>query len=106
LDNYRVGPDWGIRACHTKSYAILGGGGFGIHTALFTRPADPAKVIAVGRNLPKHECFTLGIGDGDARYSYHAYHVNYELDLLMELLDREKPQVIVNFAAQGEARPR
>lgn len=28
--------------------------------------------------------------------------MNYELDLLMELLDREKPQVIINFAAQGE----
>ena len=33
---------------------------------------------------------------------YHARHVTYELDLLLELLDREKPQVIVNFAAQGE----
>src|SRR5207245_995852 len=26
----------------------------------------------------------------------------YELDLLLELLDREQPQVIVNYAAQGE----
>ena len=79
------------------------GGSFGLHTSKYLLDhADPAKVIAVGRNLPKDECFTLGIGDGDPRYSYHAYHVNYELDLLMELLDREKPQVIINFAAQGE----
>jgi dTDP-glucose 4,6-dehydratase len=87
-----------------KTYCVLGGGGsFGLHTSKYLLDhADPAKVIAVGRNLPKYECFTLGIGDGDPRYSYHAYHVNYELDLLMELLDREKPQVIVNFAAQGE----
>jgi len=87
-----------------KTYAVLGGGGsFGLHTSKYLLDhADPAKVIAIGRNLPKYECFTLGIGDGDPRYSYHAYHVNYELDLLMELLDREKPQVIVNFAAQGE----
>jgi dTDP-glucose 4,6-dehydratase len=87
-----------------KTYAVLGGGGsFGLHTSKYLLDrADPKKVIAVGRNLPKHECFTLGIGDGDPRYSYHAYHVNYELDLLMELLDREQPQVIVNFAAQGE----
>ena len=87
-----------------KTYAVLGGGGsFGLHTSKYLLDhADPAKVIAVGRNLPKDECFTLGIGDGDPRYSYHAYHVNYELDLLMELLDREKPQVIINFAAQGE----
>jgi dTDP-glucose 4,6-dehydratase len=87
-----------------KTYAVLGGGGsFGLHTSKYLLDhADPAKVIAVGRNLPKYECFTLGIGDGDPRYSYHAYHVNYELDLLMELFDCEKPQVIVNFAAQGE----
>src|SRR5260370_16790173 len=87
-----------------KSYAVLGGGGsFGLHTSKYLlEHADPAKVIAVGRNLPKYECFTLGIGDGDPRYSYHAYHVNYELDLLMELFDREKPQIIINFAAQGE----
>src|SRR5260370_32138986 len=87
-----------------KSYAVLGGGGsFGLHTSKsLLKNADPAKVIAVGRNLPKYECFTLGIGDGDPRYSYHAYHVNYELDLLMEVLDRERPQIIINFAAQGE----
>lgn len=87
-----------------KKYAVLGGGGsFGLHTSKYLLDhADPGKVIAVGRNLPKQDCFTLGIGDGDPRYSYHAYHVNYELDLLMELLDRERPQVIINFTAQGE----
>jgi dTDP-glucose 4,6-dehydratase len=87
-----------------KAYCVLGGGGsFGLHTSKYLLDhADPAKVIAVGRNQPKHECFTLGVGDGDPRYSYHAYHIYHELDLLMELLDREQPQVIVNFAAQGE----
>ena len=28
--------------------------------------------------------------------------MTYELDLLLEVLDREKPEIIVNFAAQGE----
>lgn len=87
-----------------KTYCVLGGGGsFGLHTSKYLLDhADPAKVIAVGRNLPKSDAFTLGVGDDDPRYSYHAYHINYELDLLMEMLDRERPQVIVNFAAQGE----
>jgi dTDP-glucose 4,6-dehydratase len=80
-----------------------GGGSFGLHTSKYLlENADPEKVIAVGRAVPKLDCFTLGVGDGDRRYSYHACHVNHELDLLLELLDREKPQVIVNFAAQGE----
>ncbi len=87
-----------------KRYCVLGGGGsFGLHTSKYLlEHADPEKVIAVGRAPAKLECFTLGVGDNDKRYAYHAYHVNHELDLLMELLDREKPQVIVNYAAQGE----
>jgi len=87
-----------------KTYCVLGGGGsFGLHTSKYLLDhADPQKVVAIGRNPPKADCFTLGVGDDDPRYSYHAIHVNYELDLLMELLDRERPGVIVNFAAQGE----
>jgi len=87
-----------------KKYVVLGGGGsFGLHTSKYLLDhADPEKVISVGRNTPKLDCFTLGVGDGDDRYSYHAYHINYELDLLMELLDKERPDVIINFAAQGE----
>jgi len=85
-------------------YCVLGGGGsFGLHTSEYLLDhADPEKVIAVGRSAPKRKCFTLGIGDGDPRYEYHAYHIFYEQDLLLELLDREKPQILINFAAQGE----
>lgn len=87
-----------------KRYAVLGGGGsFGIHTSkyLLDQP-DTERVIGVGRNPSRPEPFTLNVGRGDKRYSYHAYHVTYELDLLLDLLDKEKPQVIVNYAAQGE----
>lgn len=87
-----------------KRYAVLGGGGcFGIHTSKFLLDQGGTdRVIAVGRSAPKPEPFTLSVGKGDTRYSYHAYHVTYELDLLLELLDREKPQVIMNYVAQGE----
>ena len=87
-----------------KKYVVLGGGGsFGLHTSKYLlEHADPEKVIAVGRNLPKLDCFTLSVGENDPRYSYHSLHINYELDLLMELLDKEKPAIIINFAAQGE----
>lgn len=86
-----------------KTYAILGGGGsFGIQAALHLLDhAAPAKVIGVGRNPLRPEPFSLGIERRDG-YEYHARHVTHELDLLLELLDRERPQVIVNFAAQGE----
>jgi dTDP-glucose 4,6-dehydratase len=87
-----------------KRYAVLGGGGsFGIHTSKYLlEQTDAERVIGVGRNPARPEPFTLNVGKGDKRYSYHAYHVTHELDLLLDLLDREKPQVIINYAAQGE----
>jgi dTDP-glucose 4,6-dehydratase len=87
----------------TKTYAILGAGGsFGIHTAFYLlRHAAPKKVIGIGRNPLRPEPFSLNI-DKQAGYTYHAYHITYELDSVMEVLDRERPQVIVNYAAQGE----
>jgi len=85
-------------------YAILGGGGvFGIQAAAYLlENADPERVVSVGRSPERPEAFSLNVGKGDPRYSYHAIHVTYELDRLLELFDAERPQVIVNFAAQGE----
>ena len=87
----------------SKTYCILGGGGsFGIHTAFYLLDhASPKKVIGIGRNALRPEPFSLNIEDRDG-YEYHAWHITYELDLLLEFLDRAKPDVIVNFAAQGE----
>jgi dTDP-glucose 4,6-dehydratase len=86
-----------------RTYAILGGGGsFGIHAARYLLDhANPKKVIGIGRNPLRNSAFSLDIDRRDG-YEYHARHITYELDLLLELLDREKPDVIVNFAAQGE----
>jgi dTDP-glucose 4,6-dehydratase len=86
-----------------RTYAILGGGGsFGIHTALYLLDhADPELVIGIGRNPLRPEPFSLRV-DRRRRYQYHAYHLTYELDLLLELLDKNRPQIIINYAAQGE----
>lgn len=86
-----------------KTYCILGGGGaFGIHAALYILEADPkAWVVGVGRNLLRPSAFTLGV-ERDPRFEYRAFHVGHESDLLLEFLDRLRPHVIVNFAAQGE----
>ncbi len=86
-----------------KTYAILGGGGsFGIHTAMYLlEHANPKKVIGVGRNPLRPEPFSLNI-QYRSGYEYHARHITHELDLLLELLDKEKPEIIINYAAQGE----
>lgn len=86
-----------------KTYCILGGGGsFGIHTAMYLlKHANPKKVIGVGRNPLRSSPFSLDV-DKLEGFEYHARHVTYELDLLLETLDKEKPEVIINYAAQGE----
>lgn len=87
-----------------KTYVVLGGGGsFGIHTSKYLLDhANPKKVIAIGRNPPKSEPFTLNVGKDDPRYEYHQIHVVHEQDRLFELFDKEQPAVIVSYAAQGE----
>ncbi len=84
---------------------LLGGGGvFAVHTAKYLlEHADPCKVICVGRNMPRSPAFTLEVGKGDPRYSYHQIHIVYEQDRLFELFDAERPEVIINFAALAYA---
>jgi len=86
-----------------KTYAILGGGGsFGIHAAIYLlENANPKKVLGIGRNPLRPEPFSLLIQNRE-HYEYHARHLTYEFDLLLDLFDKEKPEIIVNFAAQGE----
>lgn len=84
-------------------YCVLGGGGsFGLHASLFLLNNNPAcKVIGIGRNFLRDKSFNLDI-ESYKNYKYYSYHIYYEQDLLLEILEREKPEVIINFAAQGE----
>lgn len=93
-----------------NAYLILGGNGvFGVHAAKYLlEHAEPRRVICVGRNPERGPAFTLNLGrapDGkpDPRYLYKQIHVVFEQDRLLELLDREKPEVVINFAALAYA---
>jgi len=83
---------------------VLGGNGvFGVHAAMYLlNHAEPKKVICVGRNPEKPRAFTLDLGKDDPRYAYHQIHIVHEQDRLFELFDKEQPEVIISFAAQGE----
>jgi len=85
-------------------YIILGGGGsFGLHTAKFLLDQpETESLFSIGRAPPKPPCFRMGVGDGDGRYAYVPMHITYQDDQVLKLLDFVKPDVIVNFAAQGE----
>ena len=85
-------------------YMILGGGGvFGVHTALNLLEKNTTdKVVCVGRNRKRSEAFNLGL-DEDKRYEYHQIHITFETEVLLELIDKIKPNYIVNFAALAYA---
>lgn len=80
---------------------LLGGAGvFAVHTAqyLLNLP-DTQKVIAVGRNIEHGPAYSLDVGKGDPRYFYRQIHITFEQDALLELIDKEKPDYIINYAA-------
>jgi len=87
-----------------KVYCILGGGGaFALHTAHHILDTlDNARVVGIGRNPLRPSAFTLGIERRMPRFEYKPFHVGHETDLLLEYLDELQPDVIINFAAQGE----
>lgn len=81
-------------------FAVLGGGGpFGLNLARYLL-ADGHQVIGAGRSALKGEAFTLGTDR--MGYRYRTYAIGPDNTFLVEWLDAERPDVIVNFAAQGE----
>lgn len=84
-----------------NKYAILGAGGsFGVHTAKYLL-GQGHEVIGIGRAPLRPAAFTFGI-EREPGFRYFTFHVGQETDLLLEMLDQEQPDVIVNYAAQGE----
>jgi len=88
-----------------KKYVIIGGDGvFGVHNAIYLlKNTDASKVICVGRNPRKHAAYNLDAGKDDPRFSYHQIHMVFEQDRLFELFDREKPEIVINYAALAHA---
>lgn len=80
--------------------AILGGGGcFALNFARHLSSLG-VECFGIGRSGPKQAPFWLA----PERYRFHQLHLVNRLDqrLALGLLDDLKPDVIVNFAAQGE----
>lgn len=86
-------------------YAILGGDGvFGIHMVKFLLdlPATD-RVVSIGRNQRKPRHYSLDVGDRDARFRYVQAHMVHEPDIVLRILDEEKIECVINFAALAYA---
>ncbi len=84
---------------------LLGGAGvFAVHTAKFLLQLDQTtKVISVGRNIDRGSHYTLGVGENDDRFKYHQIHMVFETERLFQLINSEKPDYIINYAALAYA---
>jgi dTDP-glucose 4,6-dehydratase len=84
---------------------LLGGGGvFAVHTSRFLlNLKETSRVISVGRNIERGSHYTLDVGKNDERYQYQQIHMVFETDRLFELINFEKPDYIINYAALAYA---
>ncbi len=64
------------------------------------------KVTGISRSAERPPLFIKYKERGDlSRYAYHRLDMNKDMDEILNLLDTERPEYIVNFAAQSEVAP-
>src|SRR5438067_11298810 len=64
------------------------------------------RVIGVSRSAERSALFLRYKARKDlSRYRYHALDMNRDMGPILDLLDAEKPDAVVNFAAQSEVAP-
>lgn len=82
-------------------FCILGAGGaFGLTTTRYLLDQGH-EVLGIGRSALRPDYFSLGAARWQG-FTYHHRHIWYEMDYVLGLLRHYKPEIIVNFAAQGE----
>lgn len=64
------------------------------------------RVIGVSRSAERSPMFLKYLRRPDlSRYTYHQIDMNSDMPALLELLDAERPPLVVNFSAQSEVAP-
>jgi dTDP-glucose 4,6-dehydratase len=90
-----------------KTIVVLGANSFSGQDFVDLLLDGPAqRVIGVSRSPERSTVFLRYRQRLDLmRYTYHQLDMNRDMPALLELLDRERPEYIVNFAAQSEVAP-
>ena len=92
-----------------KTIVVLGANSFSGQdfVDLVLSDASYDRVIGVSRSPERSELFLSYKKNPHyaARYTYQQLDLNHDITKLLELLDKEQPAHIVNFAAQSEVAP-
>ncbi len=96
-----------IKMSQTVKTVVLGANSFSGQDFVDLLLDDESnEVIGVSRSAERSSLFLRYRLRGDlSRYKYHQLDLNNDMPALLELLDRERPARIVNFAAQSEVAP-
>lgn len=91
----------------SRTIVVLGANSFSGQDFVDLLLDDPAnRVIGVSRSVERSALhLRYKLRDDLSRYDYRQIDLNLEMDALLSLLDAERPQYIVNFAAQSEVAP-
>ena len=90
-----------------KKVAVLGSNSFtGSHFINYVLENTPAEVIGISRSPEYNPLFLpyLYKKKRPSRFRFHQLDLTKDFDKIINLLDKEKPDVIINYAAQGEVR--
>lgn len=88
-------------------YAVIGSNAFSGQDFVDLLLDDPAaEVIGISRSPQPAAMFLRYSGRADlSRFRFHRLDMNRDMPALLELLDAERPDYIVNYAAQSEVGP-
>ncbi len=88
-------------------YCVIGSNAFSGQDFVDLLLDDPSRdVIGVSRSAEKPDFLLRYKARKDlSRFRFHRFDLNGDLDALIAFLDRERPEYIVNFAAQSEVGP-
>ena len=88
-------------------YAVLGSNAFSGQDFVNLLLDDPsAQVLGVSRGEEKPDLFLRYKQRADlSRFSFHKFDLNTDNEALLSFLDVERPEYVINFAAQSEVGP-
>lgn len=91
----------------SRKILVLGANSFSGQDFVDLLLDDPnSRVVGVSRSPERSSLFLrYRTRENLDAYQYHQLDMNRQMPELLELLDRERPQWIVNFAAQSEVAP-
>ncbi len=87
--------------------AVLGSNSFsGSHFVNYALDNTEAQIIGISRSSEPDSTFLPYAykKERSARFSFHRLDLNKDLEDILGLLDKERPETIINFASQGEVR--